>query len=75
MGILNFFLGTGNLGLLEVFLRPSMIGNRDTFLFLVRVRKPCLTIFGGKSQGYYKNGKSQHLVRISIVFPCFSFKS
>ena len=49
MGILNFFLGTGNLGLLEVFLRPSMIGNRDTFLFLVRVKKPYLTIFGGKS--------------------------
>ena len=49
MGILNFCLGTENLGLLEVFLRPSMIGNRDTFLFLVRVKKPYLTIFGGKS--------------------------
>ena len=75
MGILNFYLGIGNLGLLGVFLRPFGIGNHDTFSFLERVGKPCLMIFGVKSQDYYKNGKSQHLVRISIIFFCFSFIS
>ena len=42
------------------------------FLFLEQVRKPCLTISGGKSQDYYENGKSQHLVRISVVLFCLS---
>ena len=31
MGILNFYLGIRNLGLLEVFLHPFVIGNHDTF--------------------------------------------
>ena len=75
MGILNFYPGIGNLGLLGVFLRPFVIRNHDTFSFLELVRKLCLTISGGKSQDYYENGKSQHLVRISIVFFCFSFIS
>ena len=68
MGILNFYPGIGNLGLLGVFLRPFVIGNHDTFSFLEWVGKLCLMISGGKSQDYYENGKSQHLVIISIIF-------
>ena len=49
MGILNFYLGIRNLGLLEVFLHPFVIGNHDTFLSLERVGKACLTISRGKS--------------------------
>jgi len=75
MGILNFCLGLRNLGLLGVFLHPFVIGNHDIFSFLERVGKLYLTIFGGKSQDYYKNGKSQHLVHISIVLFCFSSMS
>ena len=75
MGILNFYPGIGNLGLLGVFLRPFVIWNHDTFSFLELVGKLCLTISEGKSQDYYENGKFQHLVRISIVFFCFSFIS
>ena len=75
MGILNFCLGIGNPGLLGVFLRLFVIGNHDIFLFQERVEKPCLTISGGKSQDYYENGKSQHLVRISVILFCLSFIS
>ena len=57
MGILNSCPRIGNLGLLGVFPRFSVIGNHDIFSFLERVGKPCPTIFGGKSQGYYENGK------------------
>ena len=49
MGILNFYLEIGNLGLLEVFLHPFVIGNHDTFLSLEQVGKPCLTISKGNS--------------------------
>ena len=73
MGILNFYLEIGNLGLLEVFLHLFVIRNHDTFLSLEQVGKPCLTISGGKSQDYYENRKSQHLVHIFIVFSRFSF--
>jgi len=73
MGILSFYLGIGNLGLLEAFPHLFMIGNSDTFLFLERVRKPCLTIFEGRFQDYYENGKSLHLVRTFIVFLIFFY--
>ena len=58
VGILNFYVGIRNLGLLEVFLHLFVIGNHDTFLSLERVGKACLTISRGKSQDYYENGKS-----------------
>ena len=67
MGIFNFYPGIGNLGLLWVFLRLFVIGNHDIFSFLEQVGKPHPTIFGGKSQDYYENGKSQHLVHISVI--------
>ena len=44
MGILNFYPGIGNLGLLGVFLCPFVIRNHDTFSFLELVGKLCLTI-------------------------------
>ena len=44
MGILNFYPGIGNLGLLGVFLCPFVIQNHDTFSFLELVGKLCLTI-------------------------------
>ena len=73
MGTLNFCLGLGNLGSGGVFLHPFVIGNHDYFLFLEWVGKLYLTIFGWKSQDYYENGKSQHLVHISIVLFFFFF--
>lgn len=82
MGILSFYLGIGNLGLLEVFLHPFMTGNRDTFLFLERIGKPCLTNSRGKSEDNSENGKSQAyfhclpLLCFHIVIAClmmFSF--
>ena len=72
MGILNFFLGIGNLGLLGFFLHLFVIGNHNIFSFLEWVGKPCLMVSRGKSQDYYKNGKSQHLVRISVILFCLS---
>ena len=51
-----------------------MIGNHGTFLFLVRVGRPCLTIFGGKSQGYYEYGK---VLALGVYFnrlPLFYFQ-
>ena len=70
MVISNFYLRIGNLGWLEVFLLPFVIGNHDTSLFLGRVGKPYLMSFGGKSPDYYENGMSRHLVRIFVILFC-----
>ena len=40
--------------------------------FLEPVGKSCLTTSGGKSQDYYGNGKSLHLVCSFIIFLNFS---
>ena len=69
MGILKFYLGIGNLGLLEVFLHPFVIRNHDTFLFLERVGKPYLTISGGSPKITTKMGSPSTW----CVFPLSSF--
>ena len=47
--------------------------SRYFFLFLDWVRKPCLMIFGEKSQDCYGNGKFQCLVHISVISLCSFF--
>ena len=60
---MSSFLGTEGLDLSSISIRPSAIGSLGISSCLVMIGRLFLTIFGGRSLGYYVDGRPLNLVR------------